>query len=333
MNPHLTPLQISECFVGGVGPFVEEHARECAECRAKVAFLGDSLYQFRDAVEQWSCQFNHAEYQVVYRTSPARVRYGSPRIAGLSSLAVHGALAAVIVVLGTFQPVQSLVKQRITALELDLRPYLTPQDKTASGGGGGGARQPLDASKGKLPKPALKQFTPPRVDPITDPKLPMVPSIIAPDDVPNIQANNYGDPLGHMGISSNGIGPGGGIGSGYGGGVGPGRGVGVGPGTDGGFSGGAYRIGVGVSAPSVLSKVEPEYSEEARKAKWQGTVVLAVIIDEFGHPRNVTLLRSLGLGLDQKAIEAVSQWRFKPGMKDGKPVPVMATIEVNFRLL
>ena len=79
--------------------------------------------------------------------------------------------------------------------------------------------------------------------------------------------------------------------------------------------------------------MEPEYSEEARKAKWQGTVVLTVIVDEAGRPSHVSVLRSLGLGLDQKAIDAVSQWRFKPGLKDGKAVPVIATIEVNFRLL
>ena len=94
-----------------------------------------------------------------------------------------------------------------------------------------------------------------------------------------------------------------------------------------------YKIGGGVSAPRVLFKVEPEYSEEARKAKWQGTVVLTVIVDEAGRPSHVSVLRSLGLGLDQKAIDAVSQWRFKPGLKDGKAVPVIATIEVNFRLL
>jgi protein TonB len=333
MNPHLSALEISEYFIGGAAPSVAEHVCECGRCRAEVTSFGDSLYQFRDAVVRWSSQLDHAEYQVVYRTTPAHAHSGSPRIAGLSSLAVHGALVAVILLLGTFQPVQSLVKQQITALEVDLRPYLARQNKASSGGGGGGARQLLDASKGKLPKPAPRQFTPPRVDPIPDPKLPMVPSIIAPDDVPNIQANNYGDPLSHMGIPSNGIGSAGGIGSGSGGGVGSGNGAGVGPGLGGGFGGGAFRIGGGVSAPSVLSKVEPEYSEEARKAKWQGTVVVSVIVDELGRPRNVRVLRSLGLGLDQKAVEAVSQWRFKPGLKDGKPVPVFATIEVNFRLL
>ena len=263
-----------------------------------------------------------------------KIYAGNESRAGLASLALHVGVIALMLFVASLKPVQQLVKQQITGLEVDLRPYLSQQKKqAASGGGGGGARQPLDASKGKLPKPAPRQFTPPRVDPIPDPKLPMIPTVIAPDDVPNIQANNYGDPLSRLGIPSNGIGFGGGIGSGSGGGVGPGKGAGVGPGTGGGFGGGAYRIGGGVSAPSVLSKVEPEYSEEARKAKWQGTVVLALVVDDQGRPQNLKVLRSLGLGLDQKAIEAVEKWRFKPGMKDGKPVPVMATIEVNFRLL
>ena len=161
----------------------------------------------------------------------------------------------------------------------------------------------------------------------------MVPTIVSDGAIPNIDAPNYGDPLSHLGIPSNGTGMGGGIGSGIGGGVGVGRGPGVGPGSGGGFGGGAYRIGGGVSPPSVLSKVEPEYSEEARKAKWQGTVVLQLVVDEHGLPQQMKVTRSLGLGLDQKAIEAVGKWRFKPGMKDGKPVPVIATIEVNFRLL
>jgi TonB family protein len=258
---------------------------------------------------------------------------GNEAKAGITSLLVHIGVIALLLFVASLRPVQDMVKQQITGLEVDLRPYIATKKQATGGGGGGGARQPLDASKGKLPKPAPRQFTPPRVDPIPDPKLPMTPSIIAPDDVPNIQANNFGDPLSRLGIPSNGNGFGGGIGSGSGGGVGPGKGNGFGPGTGGGFGGGAYRIGGGVSAPSVLSKVEPEYSEEARKAKWQGTVVLQLVVDDQGRPQNLKVLRSLGLGLDQKAIEAVEKWRFKPGMKDGKPVPVMATIEVNFRLL
>ena len=92
-------------------------------------------------------------------------------------------------------------------------------------------------------------------------------------------------------------------------------------------------MGNGVSAPVLLFKKEPEYSEEARKAKYQGTVVLAIEVDPSGRAVNPRVVRSLGLGLDEKALEAVRQWKFKPGYKDGKPVTVAATIEVNFRLL
>lgn len=253
--------------------------------------------------------------------------------ARVMSVIIHVVIIFLILWLGSLKPVQKLVQQTVTLIAPDLKPYLPDKPKDRSGGGGGGTRSPLDASKGKLPKIAPRQFTPPRVDPPKDPKLPMEPTIVSDAPIPNINALNYGDPMSKLGIPSNGTGIGGGIGSGIGGGVGVGRGPGVGPGSGGGFGGGAYRIGGGVSAPVVLSKVEPEYSEEARKAKWQGTVVLTLVVDEHGLPQAMKVTRSLGLGLDQKAIEAVSKWRFKPGMKDGKPVPVIATIEVNFRLL
>ncbi|HXP83671.1 MAG TPA: energy transducer TonB [Bryobacteraceae bacterium] len=259
---------------------------------------------------------------------------GRLRTAGATSLLIHLTVIALLAVAGSVKPVQTFVRDTVTFIPPDLRPYIaqTKQDRS-NGGGGGGTRAALDASKGKLPKPALRQFTPPRVDPLDDPKLPMTPTILAPSDIPNIQANNYGDPLSRLGIPSNGTGYSGGIGSGDGGGVGPGKGPGFGPGNGGGFGTGAYRIGGGVSAPTVLVKVEPEYSEEARKAKWQGIVVLSLVVDANGVPRGIAVTKSVGLGLDQKAIEAVQKWRFKPGMKDGKPVPVIAAVEVNFRLL
>jgi len=98
-------------------------------------------------------------------------------------------------------------------------------------------------------------------------------------------------------------------------------------------SNGVYRVGGGVTAPQLAYKTEPAYSEEARAASYQGTVILSVVIGTDGAPHNIQVLSSLGLGLDDQAIEAVSQWKFKPGTKDGAPVPVAATIEVNFRLL
>ena len=88
-----------------------------------------------------------------------------------------------------------------------------------------------------------------------------------------------------------------------------------------------------MTPPVPIYRPEPQYSKEALKKKYQGTVVLYVEVDPSGHPRNIKVMRSLGLGLDEKAIEAVSQWEFRPGMKDGKPVTVAATVAVNFRLL
>lgn len=261
---------------------------------------------------------------------------GQEKRAGLMSLLVHVTIVGLALIIGTNKAVQNAVKDTVTLIAPDISPYVAnkpPQKQAMGGGGGGGDRSPLPASKGKLPKLATKQFVPPQaVINNENPKLPMEPTIIA-QDVPNISAPNLGDPMSKFGIPSNGSGFGGGIGSGSGGGVGPGKGAGVGPGSGGGFGGGAYRIGGGVSAPAVLTKVEPEYSEEARKAKWQGTVVLAIVVDEKGRARDLKVIRSLGLGLDQKAIEAVEKWIFKPGVKDGKAVPVQATIEVNFRLL
>jgi len=239
---------------------------------------------------------------------------------------------ALALFLGSLKPVQQLIKDHTPLTFTPITPYEPPKKLTQQGGGGGGARSPLEASKGKLPQISKKQFTPPRVDQV-DAKMPMVPTIIADTAPPNIVSPNYGDPLSHMGTPSNGTGFGGGIGSGSGGGVGSGKGPGTGPGSGGGFGGGVYRIGGGVSQPSIIKKVEPEYSEEARKAKWQGTVKLTVVIDESGHARDVKVEKSLGLGLDQKAIEAVEKWLFKPAMKDGKPVAVYATIEVTFHLL
>jgi len=106
----------------------------------------------------------------------------------------------------------------------------------------------------------------------------------------------------------------------------------VGPG-DGGDFGGLRGGGGALTSPVLLYKVEPEFSEEARKAKHQGVVVLYGEVDTNGTLRNIRVLQGLGLGLDDKAIQAVKQWRFRPGYRDGKPVVAAATIEVNFHLL
>jgi TonB family protein len=96
---------------------------------------------------------------------------------------------------------------------------------------------------------------------------------------------------------------------------------------------GVYRVGGGVSAPVVIYKKDPGYSEEARKAHLCGSTVLQLVVGADGQPRDIRIVRPLGMGLDEIAVETVGQWRFRPGLKQGNPVNVLATIEVNFRLL
>jgi len=161
------------------------------------------------------------------------------------------------------------------------------------------------------------------------------PTIVVPPDIKLPQPNvpDLGSPLSHLpSVPSNGTGSGGGIGSGSGGGVGSGEGPGYGPGYGGGTGGGVFKVGGGVSAPKVIYQPDPEYSEEARKAKFQGTCVLWLIVGPDGKPRDVQVRRTLGLGLDEKAMEAVRNWRFEPAYKDGKPVAAQISVEVSFRL-
>jgi protein TonB len=168
-----------------------------------------------------------------------------------------------------------------------------------------------------------------------DPKLPVYPAILVPPEVKLQQPNlpDLGDPMSHLPtVASNGTGYGGGLGSGNGGGVGPGSGAGYGPGSGGGTGGGPYRVGGGVTAPKKIYDPDPDYSEEARKAKYQGTCILYVVVGPDGRTRDIRVQRTLGLGLDEKAIEAVKTWRFEPAMKDGKPVSVAINIEVTFHL-
>jgi TonB family protein len=265
-------------------------------------------------------------------------RYGKQ--AGVTSTVIHVLAVVLLFTVASSKTVQQAVKQTVSLVApIDIAPYVPdvkPQKVQMGGGGGGGDRSPLPASKGRAPKPAPRQFTPPMaVVNNPNPKLVMEPTLVIQPDVklPNVNMAQYGDPLAKLGPASNGPGSGGGIGSGSGGGIGPGKGPGFGPGEGGNIGGGVFRVGGGVSSPALIYKVEPEYSEEARKAKFQGTVVLSIIVDEKGTPTSFKVVRPLGLGLDEKAVEAVRKWRFRAALKDGKPVAVYATIEVNFRLL
>jgi periplasmic protein TonB len=226
-------------------------------------------------------------------------------------------------------------KPIVTLVDPSDLPALKPSKTQVGGGGGGGDRDVLQASKGKLPKFSMEQITPPVVVVRNEhPKLPVEPTVVIPPQV-QLAANNMpnlGDPLAHGALPSNGTGAGGGIGSGSGGGVGSGKGPGFGPGEGGGTGGGIFHVGGGVSPPRQIYAPEPEFSEEARKAKYQGVCTLGLIVGTDGHPSNIRVLSSLGMGLDEKAIEAVKNWRFEPAMKDGHPVRVEIAVEVDFHL-
>ena len=205
----------------------------------------------------------------------------------------------------------------------------------AGGGGGGGDHDVLQASKGRLPKSSMRQITPPAaVIRNPNPRLPVEATIIAPPDIYMTMNSlpNLGEPNSSATIPSNGPGANGGIGEGSSGGVGPGKGRGEGPGDEAGKGGDVFRWGKGVIAPRVIYQIDPEFSEEARKAKFQGNCVLALVVDAQGRPTDIRILSALGMGLDEKAIESVKNWKFEPGKKDGHAFAVEIAVEVDFHL-
>ncbi len=203
-----------------------------------------------------------------------------------------------------------------------------------SGGGGGGGLEVLPPSHGRPPRFEVIPRAPASTHQFETPRLAVPPALQGEPRLAPVRLDiELGSPWGTVGPPSDGPGSASGIGGGDGGGIADDDGPGLGPRQGGGVSG-VHRLGQpGVTRPRLVHRVEPDYSEEARKAKYQGTVQLAVEVWPDGRAHNVRVVRSLGLGLDEKAIEAVQRWEFVPGKKDGKPVKVQATIEVNFRLL
>jgi TonB family protein len=212
-----------------------------------------------------------------------------------------------------------------------------PSKAPAGGSDGGGSNELTDPIVGRPPKQENMPITPPQVPLLVNPTLAFDPVIAVPLEIklpdnpllPNIGVNKSPN----VTLASGGPGARAGIGTGSDGGDGPGKGVGYGPGSDRGFGNWIYRPGTGgVSNPIPIVTPEAEFSDEARRNKYQGVCMISVIVDARGYPQNPRVARSLGMGLDEKALEAVQRYRFKPAMKDGKPVAAMILVEVNFRL-
>ena len=213
----------------------------------------------------------------------------------------------------------------------------TPKSGKIGGGGGGGNHDIVPPTKGHLPTIAPKPLLQPQVQTVKDPIIPMqaaidVQKVKLPDNPTLPLVGVTSSP--NVTLASNGPGSRGGIGTGSNGGLGSGNGNGFGPGEGGNVGGGLRRVGDGVSAPKAIFQPEAEFSDEARRAKYEGTVVVTLIVDANGNPQNVHVSRTLGMGLDEKAVEAVQKYKFKPAIdqKTGKPVPVMVSVEVRFRL-
>ena len=265
--------------------------------------------------------------------------YNYKKNGALGSTVAHVIVIGLIIggtILGRRLVTKVEAKPQIETKLLDPGDYsLKPAKTQAGGGGGGGDRDVLQASKGRLPKFSMQQITPPAaVIRNPNPKLAVEPTVVVPPDIKVAMLNmpNLGDPKSSAVIPSNGTGSGSGIGSGSGGGVGSGTGPGVGPGEGGGMGGGIFRPGKGVTPPRVIYQTDPEFSEEARKAKYQGTCVLGLVVDANGRPTAIRVLSALGMGLDEKAIESVKNWKFEPGKKDGHDVAVEIAVEVDFHL-
>ena len=223
------------------------------------------------------------------------------------------------------------------------------------GGGGGGLRNPLpprkaesparlrtprpavDASPVKSPikarpieiqkpKPPVPAPTPIEQEPIASRRLvaPVAPTANAAQRDGALQARTE--------TTSQGSGVGGATGTGRGTGDGEGLGSGIGPGSGGGTGGGPYRAGSGIEAPRLLREVKARYTDEARRRGTTGNVILEIVITRDGNVGDVSVRRGLGSGLDERAIEAVRQWKFAPARRLGQPVDVIVEVAVEFMM-
>ena len=249
------------------------------------------------------------------------------RASAASMWVAVGAHAAVILVIFTVatRHIQTTVPGKMVMTQLTSpHPPIAPRlDRI---GGGGGQHDLAPVTQGHLPRLSLQQIVPPMAPPTIPPKLAVEPTVVAQPDLKMADNTmpNIGNPTSSLKGFSLGVGSGTGIGSGDGGGIGPGLGGSTG--------GGVMHVGGSVSMPKVLYYVDPEFSEEARKAKFSGNVEVYLWIDEQGNPSHIRIARGVGMGLDEKAIEAVRQYKFKPAMQNGKPVKVDMYMDVDFHI-
>jgi protein TonB len=286
---------------------------------------------------------------------PASTRR-SPGKALAASGALHAAVLGAILLLTSLGLSSGPRRETVSAIRLVFLPLPGP----GGGGGGGGLRQPAPPAKAELkgaaavrsPVPPPRPITTRKPDPVAirrppPPKPPepvphpVEPAPPAPAPTPQVAApvaTKEADPQDTAGVlidtaaGSNGPGTGAGAGSGQGTGLGQGTGSGIGPGSGGGTGGGPYRPGSGITPPSILREVKPDYTDEARRRGVAGDVVLEIVVKKDGGVGDVRILQGLGAGLDQRAVDAVRAWRFSPARRFGTPVDVIVEVAVEFKL-
>ncbi len=287
------------------------------------------------------------------------VSHRSPGRALAASGALHAAVLGCLVVLTTVG-VAHVPEQRAST---PVRLVFLATPGPGGGGGGGGLRQPAPPPKAEMKGPSLQKSPIPRPRPlttrppdpvarVTPPAVPPrpvarpveppppaaatvpLPQVVAPVATAPADARDRAGVLTDAPIESDSHGPGSGsgVGTGHGTGIGEGSGAGIGPGSGGGTGGGPYRPGSGIAAPGLLREVRPDYTEEARRRGIEGDVVLEIVVRADGNVGDVKVLQGLGGGLNQRAIDAVRQWRFSPARRFGTPVDVMVEVAVEFKL-
>ena len=303
----------------------------------------------------------HAPRELLSTPAPARRRTGLPLALSTS---LHVAAVLMFVAISSLGLLSSDTEADVRTPIDPVRMVFLVQPGPGGGGGGGGLRQPDPPTRLKIARPKPRPVSrpipirrPPPVTtrakvpppppqrpvrpvtrettPIERPKpAPAAPAVVAPvvsdpadaeDAIGALDASSGAEP-------SAGSGTGGGAGSGAGTGMGEGDGAGIGPGTGGGTGGGPYRPGSGIDPPSLLREVKPSYTDQGRRQGVEGDVVLEIVVRRDGSVGDVKVLRRLGAGLDQKAIDAVRQWRFSPARRLGAPIDVLVEVAVEFKL-
>lgn len=283
-----------------------------------------------------------------------------PLVPIATSSAVHGIVAVMIAGMASMTAPQTQARVPDALQQTHMVFLVAPGP--GGGGGGGGLKQPTPPPQAEtrgserlrspiaMHRPAVqvakaRETPPPRIEPppAVPPAEPPPPARTeaiqavfapvapaAPDS--RDRAGLPWRPSPDLEADSHGSGAGGGIGSGQGTGLGPGDGNGIGAGTGGGTGGGPYRPGTGISAPSILREIRPDYTDEGRRRGVEGDVVLEIVVRADGSVGSVKMLQGLGAGLDQRAIDAVRQWRFNPARRYGTPVDVIVEVAVEFKL-